>query len=132
MSIHCISFWEDAWLVRNSDRQQWNHVTGAYECTFKLYRDGNKFVWDDAVHNPTALPVYLFDESGVDTLYPPNAFQHPTNGIYVFGNTGMDITTVVPVESRDGVIKIVTPVVKSLWGCEAAAVVLAHRYKQVG
>jgi hypothetical protein len=109
----------------------WNHLTNAYGHEYKLYRPTG-FTWNDVTHNPDGWPVYLFDESGTDTLYPPAAFQHPTNALYIFGITGMDITAVVPPASRDGVIKITTPNPVSFWGCEAAAIVLAHRYRQLG
>ena len=127
--IHCISFFEDSWLIRKADRQQWKHVCEAFSATCALY-DSEGFVWDDAVHNPTGLPVYVFDETGVQSLLEPTPFVHPQEAIYVFGNTGMDLPAVVPEASRTDVIKIETPVVKSLWGCEAAGIALAHRYLQ--
>lgn len=129
MSIKCISFYEESWLVRAADRQQWNHVTNAFACTYELF-DAQGFVWNDAEHNPGGLDVYLFDETGVQTLLTPTPFLHPVDAIYVFGVTGMDITQVVPLASRVDVIQIDTPVAKSLWGCEAAAIALAHRYLQ--
>lgn len=129
MSIKCISFYEEKWLVRASDRQQWKHVTGAFACKFELF-DDTDFVWDDAVHNPDGLDVYVFDETGIQTLLLPAPFEHPTDALYVFGITGMDITAVVPSASRADVIKLDTPVAKSLWGCEAAAYALSHRYLQ--
>jgi hypothetical protein len=126
MTIHCISFYEETWMVRSADRQQWNHVTGAYNCTFKLY-DVDGFVWDDAVHNPSGLPVYLFDESGQQSLTDAVL---PDDAIYVFGITGMNDVGLIPQESITGVIRIDTPAAKSLWGCEAAAIALSHRYMQ--
>lgn len=129
MSIKCISFYEETWLVRAADRQQWKHVTAAFDCTVQLF-DAAGFVWDDATHNPDGLDVYVFDETGTQSLLMPRPFNHPTDAVYVFGITGMDITRVVLSASRADVIRIDTPVTKSLWGCEAAAIALAHRYLQ--
>lgn len=126
MGAHCISFYEENWLVRAADRQQWNHVTGAFDCTYQLYNAAT-FVWDDAVHNPNGLPVYLFDESGQDSL---TSVTLPDDAVLVFGITGMNDVGLVPAEKITGVIRIDTPMPKSLWGCEAAAIALAHRYQQ--
>jgi hypothetical protein len=127
--IKCISFYEELWLVRNADRQQWNHVTNAFGCSYQLF-DSVGFVWDDATHNPDGWPVYVFDETGTQTLLTPTPFIHPTEAIYVFGVTGMDITQVVPPASRADIVQIDTPADVPLWGCEAAAIALAHRYLQ--
>lgn len=128
MGIHCFSFYEEDWLVRKADRQQWNHLTRAYGGSYELH-DKAGFVWDDVTHNPNNLPVYVFDETG-DTLQ--GGFTHPTDAIYVFGITGMDITQIVPESSRAGVVKIETPNPVCLWGCEAAGIALAHRHYQSG
>ncbi len=127
--IKCISFFEETWLVRNSDRQQWNHLVNAFECSFELY-DLNGFVWDDAEHNPDGLPVYVFDETGERSLLTPDEFQHPIDAIYVFGITGTDVTKVVPDESTTETIRVDTPQAVSLWGVETAAIALGHRYLQ--
>lgn len=129
MPIHCISFYEDDWLVRQSDRQQWNHATGAYGASYQLYQlEG--FAWNDAIHNPHGLAVYVFDETGDHDSR--DGFLHPDDGVYVFGITRVDVLSLVPAESINGVVKITTPVKKCLWGCEAAAVALDHRYTQLG
>lgn len=127
MGIHCISFYEESWMVRSADRQQWNHITNAYGGSYALY-DKVGFVWDDAVHNPDNLPVYVFDETG--TL-PAESWTYPADAIFVFGITGMDVTQVVPEASRDGVFKINTPNAVPLWGCQAAGIALSHRNCQL-
>lgn len=122
-----ISFFEEA-LPRKVDRQQWRHVTGAFDATVELY-DANGFVWQDDEYNPEGRPVYLFDETGERDLFDPLiAFEHPEDAIYVFGITDMDITKVVPAGSFNDVVRIDTPKAKPLWGCEAAAIVLAHKF----
>jgi hypothetical protein len=126
MSIKCVSFYEDA-LPRRVDRQQWRHVTGAFGATVELY-EANGFVWNDETHNPKGRPVYLFDETGEIELFDPIiTFAHPENALYVFGITDMDITKVVPPGSFNDVVRIDTPVSKPFWGCQAAAIVLAHK-----
>lgn len=131
MGIRCISFYEDNWLLRGADRLQWKQLTGAFNCEFELH-DSEGFVWDDAVHNPGGVPVYLFDETGQQSLAGDTPFVHPQDAIYVFGITGMNDVGLIPDSSITGVIRIDTPVAKSLWGCQAAAIALVHRYLQSG
>lgn len=104
-------------MIRAADRVQWKNLVRAFGATFALY-DAQGFEWDDKVENPAGLPVYVFDETGEQTL---DEVEHTiTDAIFVFGITGMDVTQVIP----GTVLRLKTPEPVPLWGCEAAAIAL--------
>jgi hypothetical protein len=117
--IKCISFYEDVWLPRGCDRQQWNHMTSAFGGTYELF-DFKDWTWDPSMAEGGT--VVVFDESGDRHL---NTFTHPENACYLFGITGMNEGQLLPY--ADQVVRIETPVAKSLWGCQAAAMALYDR-----
>jgi hypothetical protein len=117
--IKCISFYEDVWLPRGADRQQWNHVVGAFGGAYELF-DYRGWVWDPSMAEGGT--VIVFDELGNTDL---STFVHPENACYLFGITGMNQGELV--QYAEHVVRITTPVEKSLWGCQAAAMALYDR-----
>lgn len=116
--IKCISFYEDKWMIRAADRVQWKNLTRAFGAEFELY-DLQTFTWDDALHNPNGLPVYVFEESG-GPMPTSKDLEGSSGAIFVFGVTGMDVSKLIP----GTVVRIETPEPVPLWGCEAAAIAL--------
>lgn len=109
-----VGFKEKNWFNPRTDFALWNQLCRAYNEEFSWYSD-----W---IPQPDS-PIVVFDEDGDTKL---KDFIHPPNATYVFGRTAQyRLQDIVLCEYS---VRIETPKQHSLFGVEAAAIMLAHKW----
>ncbi len=114
--IRIVAHREAKWMDRRADSSQWDQLARAYEAELQLIND-------DDLYTTVDTTVVVVDEEGVTEI---ESFQHPDDATYIFGRTGMSVMNF----PHDVSVRIDTPQPKSLFGVEAAAIVLQHRATQ--
>lgn len=110
-----VGFRDRVWFDNpRTDFALWNQLCRAYGEEFSYFED-----W---IPRPDS-PVIVFDEQGTTKL---KDFIHPPNATYVFGRTAQ--TRLHEIVLCDQSVRIETPHPHALFGFEAAAIMLAHKW----
>ena len=117
MTSKVVAWQEHTWLDLATERRMWKQLIRAYQFDFDMLSPDAFFPHQD-------LPVVVVDEEGVEEL---EDFQHPIYATYVFGRTGQSLMC-LPHEAS---VRITYPGHHSLFGMQAAAIVLSDWYHKL-
>lgn len=109
-----IAFREKGWFDKRTDYRMWDHLCRAFGQEFQMVSE-----WSEATAKG---PIVVLEQTGDTNL---EKFIHPSICTYVFGRTGLNnLSKQIPYATP---VKIATENPISLFGVEAAAIVLYDR-----
>jgi hypothetical protein len=114
--VKIIAFYEDHWMAPGTDFAQWDHLCRSFGAELQMIRN-----WSEAII-PEGYPIIIADEEGTQES---RVFDHPTDAVYVFGRSCQNLLVALP--SCDYTIRIDTPEPISMFGVNAAAIILRDR-----
>jgi len=149
MTVGLLFIWDDGWFHPGAELTLWHDLAIAYGVDLLImipdlriysYQDiqFEKFgTVEEAINAHDELvkvflePKSIADEHGIPSE-PLSTFSHPTDALYIFGNSGRSNIGLVDTSRGDKVVYIQTPVDQQLWSIQVASIVLRDRFEKQG
>lgn len=112
---------DPGWFDANTDWRMWHHLARAFGAQLSFIPQDMPLT--AGVGALRDRRIVLVDEEGE---YKHTEYEWPERVALVFGRSGRRLRPMFP---REDSIRIETPAPVSLFGVEAAAIVLAHQYE---
>jgi hypothetical protein len=147
LTVGLLFIWDESWFHPYAELTLWHDLAVSYNVELlimvpdlRIYQfqdiklEKYSTVEEGINAHPELTKVFLEPKSTADQNNIPceslSTFDHPSNALYIFGNSGRTNTGLVNLDRGDKVVYVPTLTDKQIWSVECAGIVLYDRCKK--